>query len=137
MQCVTSVAPFDSMSSSKFTFCTEFCGVSGTSSRGEHLQTCSKTPFPATLVFRRRRGQKSPSAGWRRRPAGNTPRCGAKLPMGCTSSAVWITTAAGSSVLGRGKGRESLNPKTAGAVLRLPEGPAFLRPPGRREDGGW
>ena len=136
MQCVTKVAPFDSMSSSKFTFCTEFCGGSGTSSRGDHLQTCSNTPFPATLVSRRRRGQKSPSAGRRRRPAGNTPRCGAKLPMGCTSSAVTMP-AAGSSALWRGKGGESLNPKTAGAVLRLLEGPAFLRPPGRREDGGW
>ena len=133
MQCVASVAPFDSTSSSEFTFCTEFCGGSGTSSRGEHLQTCSNTPFPA-LVSRRRRGQKSPSAGRRRRPALATPRCGAKLPMGCTSSAV--TMAAWSSVLRRGKGGESLNPKTAGAVLRQPERLAFLRPPGPREDGG-
>ena len=130
MQCVTSVAPFDSMSSSEFTFCTEFCGGSGTSSRRDHLQTCSNTPFPATLVSRRRRGQKSPSAGRRRRPALATPRCGAKLPMGCTSSAVTMAAvtmaAAGSSALWRGKGGESLNPKTAGAVLRQPERLAFL-----------
>ena len=60
----------------------------------------SQTPFPATIVGSRRRiGQKSPPAGRRRRPVRATPRCGAKRPMGCTSSAV--TTAARSSVLRR------------------------------------
>ena len=61
----------------------------------------SQTPFPATIVGSRRRiGQKSPSTGRRRRPETSTPRCGAKRPMGCTSSAVG-TAAARSSVLRR------------------------------------
>ena len=84
---------------SKLSLCTEFCRVSGTSSRCEHPKPGSKTPFPATIVGRRRRGQKSPSAGRRRRPALITARCGAMRPMGCTSSAV--RTAARSSVLRR------------------------------------
>jgi len=51
--------------------------------------------------------------------------------MGCTSLAVGMPTAAArSSVPRRGKGGESLNPKTAGAVLRQLERLAFLRPPG-------
>ena len=80
---------------------------------------------------RRRRGQKSPSAGRRRQAAKTTRPYGAKLPMGCTSSAVRMAavaaaSAARSSVLPRGKGGESLNPKTAGAVPRPLERIAFL-----------
>ena len=83
-----------------------FCGVSGTSSRCEHPKPGSKTPFPATIVGRRRRGQKSPSTGRRRRNEKSTPRCGAKRPMGCTSSAVG-SAAARSSVLRQWRGSAS------------------------------
>ena len=73
-----------------------------------------------------RDGQKSPSAGRRQRPALNTQRCGAKWPMGCTSSAVRLTAVlARSSVLWRWKGGESTQPKD-GAVLNRVERPAFM-----------
>ena len=87
----------------------------------------SKTPFSATIVGRRRRGQKSPPAGRRRRAEKATPRCGAKRPMGCTSSAVG--PAARSSVLRRWRVPQPKDGRSCAEATRTPCISLTARPP--------
>ena len=86
---------------SKLSLCMEFCKVSGSSSRCEHLPNLDpKLRFQPQLSADGDVVRSHPPAGRRRGNARATPRCGAKRPMGCTSSAV-LPAAARSLVLRR------------------------------------
>ena len=123
MKGVTRNATFDSVFDLKLSLCMELCGVSGTSSRCEHLPNLDpKLRFQPQLSADGDVVRSHP-----RRDGADGPR---KPHRGVERSGRWDVHL---RRLGRQPGPRCcggawkvLNPKTAGAVLRLRERPAFL-----------